>query len=409
MCGCKSGPPKVPALAQAYAGPAVLKLRKDIPLRSPVAATVKHGEKLDIVGRRRRFLKVRAPSGAEGWTEENVLLSEEEMAALRELGKAAAKLPSQGTATTFDLLNIHTQPVRQSPSFMQVKQGDKMEVLKYLVAPRIAPVRKPLVPPPPKRPKKAKKVRESRLPPLPQPKAPGPPPNWLELSKTNLPAPPPEPPKAVPTDDWTLVRTASGQAGWVLTRRLFMAIPDEVAQYAEGHRITSYFPLGEVQDGDQKKYNWLWTTTGSGLENYDFDSFRVFIWSLRRHRYETAYVERKLRGFLPVQVHSVTLASGARTRGAPSTATFPGFSICVEKDDGRRYSRNFAFIVNVVRFAGESPCAVTPRGLPAAPAPNAPVAGVEPLKTDPVAPVSAMARLKARLTELTGRWLHKGK
>ena len=29
---------------------------------------------------------------------------------------------------------------------------------------------------------------------------------------------------------------------------LTMSIPDEVAQYAEGHRITAYLPLGEVKE-----------------------------------------------------------------------------------------------------------------------------------------------------------------
>ena len=35
---------------------------------------------------------------------------------------------------------------------------------------------------------------------------------------------------------------------------------DEVAQYSEGHRITSYFSLGKIKDGDQQKDIWLWTT-----------------------------------------------------------------------------------------------------------------------------------------------------
>ena len=73
-----------------------------------------------------------------------------------------------------------------------------------------------------------------------------------------------------------------------------MAIPDDVAQYAEGHRITSYFALSDVRDGDAVKHNWLWTTIASGDHPYDFDSFRVFTWSLRRHRYETAYIQRNV-------------------------------------------------------------------------------------------------------------------
>ena len=88
-----------------------------------------------------------------------------------------------------------------------------------------------------------------------------------------------------------------------------MAIPDEVAQYAEGKRIVSYFPLGETQDGEEKKNIWLWTTTTDSREPYDFDSFRVFVWSLRRHRYETAYIERNLKGYSPVLLKEVELTS----------------------------------------------------------------------------------------------------
>jgi hypothetical protein len=224
------------------------------------------------------------------------------------------------------------------------------------------------------------------------------------MSKTNLPPEPPEPPKPVPMDDWTLIRTASGQAGWVLTRRLFMAIPDEVAQYAEGHRITAYFPLAEVQDGDQKKNNWLWTTSGGSMQDYEFDSFRVFIWSLRRHRYETAYIERKLKGFFPVEIHNVTLTTSGRT---PITTTYPGFSICTERDDGQRVRRDFAFIVNVVRYAGQGACTAPP------PSPLAPPAqqqeGGTQVASEPAPAAngdspSMLTRAKARVAELTGRW-----
>ncbi len=76
---------------------------------------------------------------------------------------------------------------------------------------------------------------------------------------------------------------------------LYLAIPDEVAQYAEGHRITSYFALRQTKEGNSIKNDWLWTTITKGLEPYEFDSFRVFVWSQRRHRYETAYIERNVR------------------------------------------------------------------------------------------------------------------
>src|SRR5262249_46236492 len=150
----------------------------------------------------------------------------------------------------------------------QVKEGEKVDVLAHRVSPRNASGRVPLLPPAPKKPKQApRKKKEVKYQPPPLPPPPQPPPDWLELSKTpassnedqDAAKPEEEEPKPVPSEDWSLIRNAAGQSGWVLTRRLFMAIPDEVAQYAEGRRITAYRPLSEVRDGDHVKHNWVWT------------------------------------------------------------------------------------------------------------------------------------------------------
>ena len=344
-------------IGEAYVGPATLRLRVDIPLQSPVAATVKHGERLQIVQRRRRFMRVRTGSGAEGWTEESQLLNSAEMAALKDLSERAAGLPSQGQATTYGALNVHTQPQVGAPSFLQIKDGEKFDVLAEVVAPRVPLPRQPLIPPPEKKaPAPKKPPKKGTLPPPPLPPPPGPPPNWQELSRTDLPETeqPVDQVKPVPVDHWNLIRTASGHSGWVLTRRVSMAIPDEVAQYAEGRRIVSYFPLGYVQDGELKRSNWLWTTIADSTQPYDFDSFRVFIWSLRRHRYETAYIERKLAGYSPVLLRQVKVSTGARDKAA--TAEYAGFSVCTQKGDGQLRRRDFALLVNVIRYAGEAPC-----------------------------------------------------
>jgi hypothetical protein len=368
---CGGGPKRAPVIAEAFVGPVLLKIRSDFPLQSSVVATVKHGDRLEIIQRRRKFLKVRTPSGAEGWTEEGQLLNAGDMKELKDLAGRAAKLPSQGVATTFGELNIHTQPSRGSPSFLQIKEGDRVDVLTHVITPQLDGPRRPLIPPAPKKappPKKPKK--EGKVPALPLPVPPGPPPNWLDLSHTELEAeePPDEPEaKPVPTDDWSLIRTKTGQSGWARTRRLSMAIPDEVAQYAEGRRIVSYFPLGYVQDGDAKKPTWLWTTIGGGQQSYDFDSLRVFFWNARRHRYETAYIERNLRGHSPVLQTDVDYALN---KGAP--AKYPGFSVCVEKPDGL-HRRDYALLGNIVRYAGDRACEVpAPVWVPKTPAPGAP-------------------------------------
>jgi hypothetical protein len=248
-------------------------------------------------------------------------------------------MPSQGLSASYQALNIHTEPSRFSPSFVQVKAGEKFDVLSHEAAPRKAPPRKPLVAPAPKiatlkKPAKAPKIPSPAAPPPPKP-----PEDWLALSKTNL---PPEEEKEIkeaePMDDWSLVRTASGHSGWVLTRLLFMAIPDEVAQYAEGRRITSYFQLGEIHDGGEVKKIWLWTTIEQSLQPYDFDSYRVFVWSVRHHRYETAYIQRRVTGYFPV------------------LAERSGFSVCVNAAGGRRVRRVYSLNGVAVRPAGEKPC-----------------------------------------------------
>ena len=407
--GCRKGPRASPPIGEAYVGPAVLNIRGDIPLQSATVATVKHGERLEILQRRRRFLKVRTPGGAEGWTDERQLLAHEEMAELKALFERARKMPVQGQAKPTADLNMHTQPSRQSPSFLQVKENEPVDVLSSVVTGRTEAPRKPLLPPAQKKSKDtvkkpAKSASKYAPPPL---KPPGPPDDWIELSKTDLgdgaaqteeEAPAAKP---VPTDRWSLIRASSGESGWVLTSRLIMAIPDEVAQYAEGRRIVSYFPLGAVQDGDQKKTVWLWTTSGRGGEPCDFDSFRVFVWSLRHHRYETAYIERNLKGYSPVLLKDVMFGTSSRSK-AQAASRFPGFSVCMENKDGQRYRREYAFLGIAVRYAGEQPCEASPPDMVKTPAPGS-VAGAP---AGPPAETFA-ERFRKRLHAITRGWFRK--
>lgn len=342
LISCDTRQNRTQALGQAYVGPATLTLRRDLNPKSGVTATVRHGERLEIVEYKRRFSKVRTAGGIQGWTDTRQLLSPEQMAELQRTARESAHCPSQGVATTFEMLNVHTEPNRASPSFLQIAEGAKVDVIGHKLAPRTQAA--PLVPvAPPPRPRiarrKSKERNSTRIPPPPMPPAPKLPSNWRELSKTHLPnaegVTATEPPKPVvpaaptPMDDWSLIRAANGKVGWVLTRMLNMAIPDEVAQYAEGHRITSYFAMGDVQDEGQLKHNWLWTTIRKGSEPYEFDNFRFFIWSLRHHRYETVYIARDVIGYYPVEVDT----SGPN----------PAFTLILEDENGNRWRKKYVF------------------------------------------------------------------
>ncbi len=360
----------MPVIGIAYVGPVSLNLRQDMAAKSPGVTEVKHGERLDIIDVRRRLVRVRTATGAEGWVDANLLLSAQQMDELRRLAEDSRKLPSQGAATVFEALNMHTEPNRPSPSFHQIPEGGAVEVLAHrttprsAVRPRGAALAKAAAPPRASRPKASKKGAAAYL--LPPPAPPAPPAEWEKLSRpraSDLPGfTPPETP-AVPLDDWDLVRTKDGAVGWVLARNLYMSVPDDVAQYAEGKRITAYLALGDVRDGDEVKHNWLWTTADSTLKAAEFDSFRVFVWSKSRHRYETAFIERNVTGFYPVELADVNAGervkkTGGRKRDRDRNRDADaekGFSVIVQDKDGALYKRVYGFTGYHVRLISKTP------------------------------------------------------
>jgi hypothetical protein len=117
------------------------------------------------------------------------------------------------------------------------------------------------------------------------------------------------------------------------------------------------------------------------------------VWSLRRHRYETAYIERNLQGYSPVLLKDVELASKS------GASKYPGFSICLERKDGQRVRREYALLGNAIRFASDHPCEA-PVQLAAVQSPSPlPVSEGSPAQTKP----SLVERLKKQWHALVGK------
>lgn len=353
LSGCGTDSPQV--LGQAYVAPATLNLRSQLTQKNNTVAVLKHGDEVSIVDARRRFLKIRTAKGLEGWVDSSELLSPEEMSRIRRERQEALLLPSEGAATPYETLNIHIDANRKSPAFAQISEGTPVSVLAHKLAPKLSTPQKepPLIGDRPKpaarRTRNAHQTRAaSKLPAPPPP--PKPPANWQELSAERIDGNDStadlkakrdeqaaekkavEAKKPVVLENWTLVRTKNNQIGWVLSRNLMMSIPDEVAQYAEGKRITSYFSLGDVNDDEKGlKHNWLWTTS-SAETPYDFDSWRVFLWNRRHHRYETSYRQRDLEGYFPVHVDPADSGALGRT-----------FELITKDDDGAYRKRTYLF------------------------------------------------------------------
>jgi SH3-like domain-containing protein len=325
-----------PSFGDAWVAPGTLQVRKELTLRSPVSVVLHHGDHVDLLARRRRFIKIRASNGAEGWTDSRLLFSADAYELFDDLQERAAKSPSLGYATALDTVTVHTAPYRQAPALFQITPSKtSVAIIAHQRVERIPWDPPPLLDQLSPRSKAAKKKKD---PPKVPPPPPGPPPSvpddWLLLSgypQDHVPdekpdVPPPTPPVL---DDWSLVRLPNGRAGWVLDRMLYLSIPDEVIQYAERARIVAYFQLGKVRDGDVEKAVWLWASQSAAARNLEFDSLRIFNWSVRRHRYETSWIERGIQGAGPVTL----------TRDGGNITGFRTFAI---EQDGRVMRRDYA-------------------------------------------------------------------
>jgi hypothetical protein len=358
------------SLGDAYVAPASLNLHSSLSNKSTTTAVLKHGDHLTVLDVKRRYVRVRTDKGVDGWLDSRQLLSKEQMDQLRKDTAIEVRLPSQGHATTFDVLNIHIDPDRRSPAFTQIPAAAPVELLAHKAVPKASasePVAGPsfVKTPVTVNPKHAHSKKNQKALSLrpPMPSAPKPPANWQDLSserisgatrrdlekqktdqlaaKKKADAATAKPPAL---EDWSLVRTKDNKVGWVLSRNLYMAIPDDVAQYAEGQRISSYFDLGLVQDDEKgTKHNWLWTTS-SEPQSFDFDRFRVFYWNRRRHRYETSYRQRDLIGYFPVEVDRADPGQVERH-----------FSFILQDDNGNFSKKRYAFDGTRVHFVSSEP------------------------------------------------------
>ena len=271
-------------------------------------ATVKNGDRLDVIDREKRFVKVRTADGTEGWIEQRYVTPQKTYDTFLKLTKDHAADPLQAAATTRADTNLHIEPGRDSEHLYLLPAGSKVSVLARGTAEKSGVVVAP-----------------------------------TSGAKRNTPA-------GAVLEDWWLIRDAQGRAGWVLARMVDLDVPLEVAQYAEGERFVGFFVLNEVQDGDKKvaQYLVLLTDPKDG-QPFDYDKIHVFTWNVKRHRYETAYRERNLNGVLPVTV-------GHEDFG--KEGNLPVFILRVQDDSGnvaqRKYKLNTPMVHRVLA-PGEAP------------------------------------------------------
>ena len=323
LSACHRGRGRV--LEIAYVSGVQVNLRDRVAAVYEKTGLVKNGDRVEVLDRDRRFVKVRTATGAMGWMEQRYLVGQDVFDQIQKLTADNQNDPVQAQGTTRNDTNLHVEPGRDTEHLYQITSGEKLSLLKRGTA------EKPGAVAPPSR-------SSSRA------ATPG---GTPQKNEKKAPAP--------VIEDWWLVRDSHNRVGWVLARMVDLDVPLEVAQYAEGQRIVAFFVLNQVQDGDKKvaQYLTVLTEPKDGLP-FDFNQIRVFTWNVKRHRYETAYRER-LAGVLPVTVAEEDFDKEGK---------LPAFTIRVEDDNGNVTERKYKLNTPMVRRVyapGEEPVRTAPK------------------------------------------------
>jgi len=261
---------------------------------------VVNGQALEVLERGRRFLKVRTGKNEIGWIEDRAVIDAATYGGFVQLARQHKDDPVVATATLRDDLAMHLLPGRETERFYLLAGNTKVQLLARASAPK-----KPaeIVGPLPA----ATHVEKGG-------KAPSASDAKPEAQKNPVGGEETEPPVM---EDWWLARDAQGRVGWLLGSRLDVDVPDEIAQYGEDQRFMGCWLLTKVTDPEANapdhqvpEYLTVLAPPKSGLP-FDFDQVRVFTWSTRHHRYETAFRLHPIQGYLPVRVFSANTASGS--------------------------------------------------------------------------------------------------
>jgi len=283
-------------------------------------AEVTNGQQLEVLEHGRRFLKVKTAKNEIGWIEQHAVIDANTYDAFAQIATDHKQDPVIAGAVVRDEIYMHLRPGRETERFYLLPENAKVELLARASVPKTpapgseralraqAPTANLGVAAPKQGTGEAVKAAKT---PAPAPATPAvvPPP-----TTATMPSDPDAPP--IPMEDWWLVRDGQGHFGWLLAGRLDVNVPDEIGIYAEGQRIVGSYVIAKVHDDEAAtadkmvpEYLTVLSPPKSGLP-FDFDQVRLFTWSIKKHRYETAFRLHPIQGFLPIQISSQPAPGG---------------------------------------------------------------------------------------------------
>lgn len=283
---------------------------KDGNLRDRVAAVsnrtghVENGEKLKILDHARHWLKVQTSKGEVGWIEEKSVATEDQQGDFEKLAADHKADPTVAGGVVRDQVYMHIKPGRETEHFYLLNEGEKLQLLRRATLEKAtsgagSAARAKAIPQAAGTNAAKKEAPAGAAPEVTVASA-------IEKGKAAATPAADVPPPAM--EDFWLARDSKGDTGWVLSRMLDVDAPDALTRYAEGQKFVGAYVLTTVHDedapGDNKDvpiYVTVLAPYKAGLP-YDFDQVRVFTWSTKMHRYETAFREKNIEGYLPLTV-----------------------------------------------------------------------------------------------------------
>jgi hypothetical protein len=277
--------PKHETLGEAFVSEKAAALLSGIAQVREQLGTLHYGERVDVVGKRNDYVKVRTSAGTVGWVESRQLMEPALWQRSIKLLDQTRGMPVQARGRTKVSTNLRVQPGRTEPRLYQFGRNVSVEIVGRALA------------------------------------------GWVQVTDEKDASSEPQETKK---EDWFLIRgiatrppgeasaraaesantTQPGDqtvpiAGWVVARFVQLDLPDPVREGAASANIRplAWFELNRVSDpsGDKPQYL-VAAARGPEGQVCDFTALRVYTWYVRKSRYETAFIENDLCGQLPVRL-----------------------------------------------------------------------------------------------------------
>jgi len=240
-------PKPEPILDQATVVAKNASLRQRSSSTSRTLRTLDPGDRVEVLERQNNWYRVRYGPDVQGWMEESTVVTNATRERIRTLVSASQDQLAQNTGVLREEANFRIEPGRTSSIIRKLDSGAKVEVLDRVTTPR--------------------------------------------------------PGSDSSSDVWLKVRPSPKEVGWVIGNLVEFDIPADVAPYSESYTYSAVKTLNQVQDPLAGPVNWY--VVGErrpGLDPHlDFQGIRVFTWNQKKHRYETAFRLKGLRGIYPLE------------------------------------------------------------------------------------------------------------